>query len=1076
MTPRLPILAVCLLAACRSAQPFEGLAPAVQTGGPKIVFDLARRPLPEIPFPNDLATRPDATSPTGLRVNASLVAPSQVERNTRALLDQLDGFGTYAPITVAFDNDLDLADLFRRQNNADATDDGVYLVEIATGSTVALDFGSGRFPYVLANPGQYFVNDAFAQHLNLLFPGCGAGANVLVPPGPACGDPDPRLQADQLLGFYERETHTLVMRPALPLKQETRYAVLLTDRVHDAQARAIVPPGSGINHPGQTSELRPVLDHLPAGLQKGQIAYAWAFTTQTTTRDLEAIQAGLQIQGRLALLGAQYPVEIDLGGGVTRTTMSLLPERDRFATTDPLAYILPADELFALLQDPAVLPLLGSPDANTVNALRDTFKYVAYFVSGSFLSPNLLDAPDQAPQDGTFQIDLLSRQARSRPATVTFLLAVPKPNAGHKQPFPTVIVSHGYSGPFPAGIVGHGYTGTRSIDMLGFAGTFAKFGLASIAIDAFGHGLDPTLAAGLVQAAQARGLGGFATALLQGRARDLDNDGILDSGGDLWSASLFHTRDVVRQSVADQVQLVRLLRSFDGHNLMAPTTLAGDFDNDGRPDVAGPPTWPFDVPIPGTTGSFYFRANDPNPGSDLFAFGVSLGGIVSGILPAVEPSVKAAASVSGAGGLSDVALRSSLPPVVQAVFLELFGPIFADCDYSPGLQRCSPGAPDAQPALVMIVPDVNREKDLPVAPLALAPGDRVTLRNLSEGLASGDCDRELGCAAATADAAGHVRLAVAANWPTLSATSVTPPAAPQVKVLQPGDRLQLTVQPASGGVARVIDTFQFDTSFYGVTYRAGDALTAPARGYGYTRNTPDLRRLLGLSQMILDPGDPINYAPHYFLDPLPARSGQPVPVLVVGTVGDPAVPINTAIAMARAAGLVEMTRPDPDFNIPIDQVLIRAGVVEGVANLQRFKDPAAGPPAALGAHVDCSSADCTGDVLIDPSSYSLVGASSADGLNAPRLVPALRQQLVRTVPLSDGTQAVSALLLPYLKRTGQHGFVNPQPDKPFDMDQFMANLIGRFFETRGRELHFEPCQTQLSVSSPGCPWIPDPPP
>src|SRR5207302_9602586 len=101
------------------------------------------------------------------------------------------------------------------------------------------------------------------------------------------------------------------------------------------------------------------------------------------------------------------------------------------------------------------------------------------------------------------------------------------------------------------------------------------------------------------------------------------------------------------------------------------------------------------------------------------------------------------------------ALRSSPPPVVQAVFLELFGPIFADCDYSPGLQRCSPGAPDAQPALVMIVPDVNREKDLPVAPLALAPGDRVTLRNLSEGLASGDCDRELGCAAATADAAGH---------------------------------------------------------------------------------------------------------------------------------------------------------------------------------------------------------------------------------------------------------------------------------------------------------------------------------
>src|SRR5207302_5570821 len=349
MTRRLLLLSLCALAGCRSAQPIEGLAPARDTGGPRIAFDLTRKPLPEMPFPNDLATRPDPGSPTGLRVNSSLAAPSQLEQRTRVLLDQLDGFGAFAPITVSFDADLDVLDLFARQNDADPANDGVYLVQIDNGRVWPLDFGAGHFPYVLADPGRYFPNDPFAQDRNLLFPGCGAGANVLVPPGPACGDPDPRLQADQLLGFYERETHTLVMRPALPLKQETRYAVLLTDRVHDAQARAIVPPGSGINHPGQTSELRPVLDHLPAGLQKGQIAYAWAFTTQTTTRDLEAIQAGLQIQGRLALLGAQYPVEIDLGGGVTRTTMSLLPERDRFATTDPLAYILPADELFALL-------------------------------------------------------------------------------------------------------------------------------------------------------------------------------------------------------------------------------------------------------------------------------------------------------------------------------------------------------------------------------------------------------------------------------------------------------------------------------------------------------------------------------------------------------------------------------------------------------------------------------------------------------------------------------------------------------------------------------------------------------
>ena len=186
-----------------------------------------------------------------------------------------------------------MVDLFNRQNDADATNDGVYLFEIGTGSTIPLDFNSGHFPYVVADPAQYFVNDTFAQHRNLLFPGCGPSANVLVPPGPACGDPDPRRQADQLLGFYERETHTLVMRPVLPLKQETRYAVALTDRVRDGQGRAIVPPGAGINHPGQTAELRPMLDHLPAGVQMEHIAYTWAFTTQTTTRDLEAIQTGI---------------------------------------------------------------------------------------------------------------------------------------------------------------------------------------------------------------------------------------------------------------------------------------------------------------------------------------------------------------------------------------------------------------------------------------------------------------------------------------------------------------------------------------------------------------------------------------------------------------------------------------------------------------------------------------------------------------------------------------------------------------------------------------------------------------
>ena len=114
------------------------------------------------------------------------------------------------------------------------------------------------------------------------------------------------------------------------------------------------------------------------------------------------------------------------------------------------------------------------------------------------------------------------------------------------------------------------------------------------------------------------------------------------------------------------------------------------------------------------------------------------------------------------------------------------------------------------------------------------------------------------------------------------------------------------------------------------------------------------------------------------------------------------------------------------------------------------------------------------DPLVDPTSYGFDPANGVDdGLKAPRLNPPLRGQLTRPVTLADGSQATSALLLPYMSRAGQHGFKNPQPGKAFDMDQFLANLIGRWFETRGRELHFEPCQAK---EPPDCAWIPAPPP
>jgi hypothetical protein len=1055
MTRRLLLPCLCALAGCLSRPPIEGLAAARDTGGPRIVFDLTRKPLPEVPFPNDLLTRTDEGSPTGLRMNSSLVVPSQLEQRTRALIDQLDGFGTYAPITVSFDADLDVVDLFTRQNDGDPKNDGVYLVEIDDGSVWPLDVGAGRLPYVLADPTRYFPDDPFAQHRNLLFPGCDAGANVLVPPGPTCADPDPRHQADQLLPFYERSTRTLIVRPARPLRQQTRYAVILTDRLQDAQGRAVVPPGPGINHPAQNGELSPVLGHLPPGVAVENIAYAWAFTTQSTTRDLEVIRRGLQQAGPLAAIGFQYPAGFGpiTQGGKGSTLLTVLPERDAPALNDRAAYILPASQLVPVLSDPAILPFLGNPDPITLKALTDPLsQYVDYFVSASFVSPSLIGVPAGAAQNGTFQLNTSTGEVRAQPETVTFLLAVPKANKNSGQ-FP----------PFPTVLLGHPYGGTRWPALLAFAGTFAKYGLATISIDAYGHGIDPASPAAVAagQAFANQNLSRFATALFTGRARDLDNDGKLDPGGDFFSADPFHTRDTVRQSVVDWMMLVQILRTFDGTNQISQTLngasvvfpVAGDFNNDGTPDVAGPLVWPVDVPSQAARGAV-FPKGTANPGSDLFAFGVDLGGILAGILPAVEPGVVAAASVSGSGGLSDLALRTQLAPIVSSVMLGTLGPFFATCDFDFTGNACAPGQPGTSPTLVMVVQDVTREKDLPIAPLTLAPGDRLTVTDLDH--VSDDCQRDHVCATATADANGKLRVGV---------------------TVDPGDHFRVSVLRSGGNAPQNIAQFGFDGSFSGVTYRAGDPLVALAQGWGYERSTPDFRRLLGLSQAILEPGDPVSYAPYWSTNLLSVRNA-PVPALVVGTVGDTAMPVSTAIAMARAARLVEMTQPDPGYGIPVDQVLVQAGVAEGLANLRRLADPSSGPLLALGPHLSCAApADCTGDVLVDPTSYGFDPANSVnDGLNAPRLNPPLRGQLTRQMQLPDGSQTTSALLLPYLSRAGQHGFTSPQPNKPFDMDQFLANLIGRWFETRGRELHFDACQAKEQLQPPPCPWIPPPPP
>ena len=130
-----------------------GLGKAPNGLGPKVVYDPLAKPLPEVPLPNDVATRLDPSSATGRRLNISTRAPTEYERAARRQFNLFDGFGTYAPITVSFDMPLDIENILSRHKNNDFRDDAFFLLNLSPeckryGEEVLIDVQSGRFPVI----------------------------------------------------------------------------------------------------------------------------------------------------------------------------------------------------------------------------------------------------------------------------------------------------------------------------------------------------------------------------------------------------------------------------------------------------------------------------------------------------------------------------------------------------------------------------------------------------------------------------------------------------------------------------------------------------------------------------------------------------------------------------------------------------------------------------------------------------------------------------------------------------------------------------------------------------------------
>ncbi len=1078
------LLLLLLLAGCAATEP-EGLAPSTaDPEAPVVVFSLEGDPLPEIPLPNDLATRLDPTEPgTGRRLNVTLEAPTRVEREVRrqALLN--NGFGTYMPITVSFTRPLSVDNLVKRHtDNVDFSDDAVFVLDVTPsspdfGKPVLIDFGAGNFPLLLPEFDRYFENDPRAGTSNLLFEteDEDINGNGRLDPGedtdhdgnldapnvhPDGGDP-----VDDLLLFYEKETNTLILRPVVPLRQETTYAVVLTRRLIGENGKPVASPFPYVNHLQQNealSRLPELLDQGKWGVSLDDVAFAWTFTTQSVTRDLEALREGLYGRGPFGWLAEQFPVDqvkfhrIRGPGGQPAFAVDFLTLADALsplvsvATTDPSG----ADQLVADL------------------------KNIDYAIAGRFLSPSFLEDKDgiatpnyPSDEDESFDIDRTTGRAAPGERWVPFICTIPKKAskcAGGTKPLCKIrkTCTDGKCKeeevcrcqPYPVVLYIHGYGGLKH-ESLGFAGRQAAHGLAVCALDAHGHGVDLTkltinlggdggellVSDLLVPFLDVLDIPGLMDVLADQRARDMNNDGIPDPAADFWTYDVFHTRDVVRQTVVDHVQFLRMLRSFDGETVQPLDTdgdgkpnLAGDFDGNGIPDLGG---------------------------SDVryFAWGQSMGGIVTPVLAAIEPVIDGVAPSAGGAGLFDLAMRSTNPGVPEAVFLPVFGPLVV-------------GTPTGEGDLVrvsFVVQDVEDNfpirKELPIFETRLDPGDRVLLRNT----VNGEVDE------AVVDADRRFRVAVPADALSPSekhheagmdeTCSNCPVAVTNTPAL--GDTLELEIYegPTEALVERVRE-FGIEVVFQGVKYPVGSPLVTPVTGFGLKRGTPELRRFLSFASMFIEPGDPVGYAPHLVKDPLPAALAEASDTvyaqawpLFLPTAGDMNVPVNTELAMARAAGAIELFEPSPDRCVlkehcdkagaggrkngfcrygvgtclTENQVLQGGYVTEGLSRLARFDVPPWNDDREVLLDVDDLD---EGKLPWPVCSEEGEEEVCTDTPHAPDLSDLGWKPLRMT---RDGGRYGVRVFFAYL--SDRHGFDPPSPSWPVDMNLYFINLVSTYF-------------------------------
>jgi len=493
-------------------------APSRASSGVHALFDF-HTPA-DGPFPSDLFTVADSSQNTGLRVD--LPKPDCLNRPSDCedldVLNTLDGFNLLPRLSIPFQGEIDLTTV---------TSQTVFLISL--GSTLPGGNPSGRI----------------------------VGIN--------------RVVWDPLTNTLHAESDEL-------LDQHTRYALIVTDGLRDAQGRPVEASDrfQRFRHDlnfGQTQDLelkdyrKSLLDALQAaraaGVQESEIVSASVFTTQSSTAMLEKIRDQIKSATPAA-------ADFNLGSGGTRT-------------------VFPLDEITGLTfnQQTRVTPVGFTPLSLDLSLLRIIPGTVGQVAFGKYTSPDYMIHPGEyIPEVGT-RSGIPQVQSTN---DVFFNLFLPSGT-------PPV-------GGWPVAIFGHGSPNNKNDQSLEVAATMAAHGIATISISFYGNGAGPLSTLTVTRSSSTP-----VTLSAGGRGIDQNHDNLITAIGEGRNAAapraIISSRDAARQTIADFMQLVRVIE------------VGMDIDGDGSQDLDPSRIYYFGHSLGAMWGTI-FMAVEPNVRAAVF--------------------------------------------------------------------------------------------------------------------------------------------------------------------------------------------------------------------------------------------------------------------------------------------------------------------------------------------------------------------------------------------------------------------------------------------------------------------------